>query len=82
IAPWQAVFTDARAEAAANTCRKGKARTSNSKTRRRRCWPLNEAQTITRPIISGHAITRPNKTTDTVTRPSSSTDDTHATTFL
>ncbi|MFQ6655306.1 hypothetical protein Gotur_025923 [Gossypium turneri] len=33
--PWQAIFTDARGEAAANTCRKGKARASKSKTTRR-----------------------------------------------
>ncbi|MFQ6655249.1 hypothetical protein Gotur_025892 [Gossypium turneri] len=34
--PWQAVFTDARGEAAANTCRKGKARASKSKMTRQR----------------------------------------------
>ncbi|MFQ6655781.1 hypothetical protein Gotur_026186 [Gossypium turneri] len=79
--PWQAVFTDARGEAAANTCRKGKARASKSKTTRRRRQPLNEAQTFTWLIISGHAITRPNESTDAVTRRSSSTDDTHATAF-
>ncbi|MBA0785097.1 hypothetical protein Gotri_000168, partial [Gossypium trilobum] len=43
--------------------------------------PINEAQTFTRPIISGHSITRPSKSTDTVTRLSSSTDDTHSTAF-
>ncbi|MBA0877954.1 hypothetical protein Goshw_004987, partial [Gossypium schwendimanii] len=60
---------------------KGKAQASKSNTTIRRRWPLNEAQTFTRPIISGYAITRPNESTDTVTRPSSSTDDTHATAF-
>ncbi|MBA0877589.1 hypothetical protein Goshw_011721 [Gossypium schwendimanii] len=40
---------------------KGKTRSFKSKTIGRRRWPLNEAQTFTRPIISGHSITRPNE---------------------
>ncbi|MBA0878208.1 hypothetical protein Goshw_006014, partial [Gossypium schwendimanii] len=52
---------------------------SKKKGRRRKL--INEAQTITRPIISTNTITRPSNSTDTVTRPSSSTDDTHGTAF-
>ncbi|MFQ6656284.1 hypothetical protein Gotur_026458 [Gossypium turneri] len=63
----EAVFTYARGEAAANTCRKKKARASKFKGTRLRGQPLNEAQTFTRLIISGHAITVPNESTDAVT---------------
>ncbi|MBA0669445.1 hypothetical protein Goklo_024982 [Gossypium klotzschianum] len=34
-----------------------------------RSRPINEAQTFTRPIISGHSITRPNESTDTAPNP-------------
>ncbi|MFQ6650555.1 hypothetical protein Gotur_022133, partial [Gossypium turneri] len=73
---WQVVFTVDRGEAAAITCPKGTTRAFKYKTKGRRCKPINEAQTFTRPIISGHSITRPSESTNTVTRPSCSIDDT------
>ncbi|MBA0875967.1 hypothetical protein Goshw_026047 [Gossypium schwendimanii] len=79
--PWQVVFTVGRGKAVVITCLKGKTRAFKSKTKGRRHWPINEAQTFTRLIISGHSITRPNESTDTVTRPNNSTDDTYGTAF-
>ncbi|MBA0633579.1 hypothetical protein Godav_029146 [Gossypium davidsonii] len=72
---------DLRREAAVITCPKRTTWDFKSKTKGRRHMPINEAQTFTRPIISGHSITKPSESTNTVTRPSSSTNDTHGTAF-
>ncbi|MBA0878934.1 hypothetical protein Goshw_007943, partial [Gossypium schwendimanii] len=60
---------DLRGEAAAITCPKGTTWPFKSKKKRQQCKLINEAQTITRPIINTHTITKLNNSTDTVTEP-------------
>ncbi|MFQ6646479.1 hypothetical protein Gotur_019919 [Gossypium turneri] len=75
------IILELAGEVAVITCPKETTWPFKSKTKGRRCRPINEAQTFTRPIISGHSITRPSGSTDTVTRPSSSTNDALGTAF-